>query len=71
MASCQPERPRGAKAQQLAQVLADVPTELQLHDDVQQAYQQVVAAMQPDELLVVFGSFFTVSAVLAGLQEAK
>ncbi|MEO3878516.1 bifunctional tetrahydrofolate synthase/dihydrofolate synthase [Rheinheimera fenheensis] len=63
--------PRGATAQQLAQMLAEVPTELQLHDDVQQAYQQVVAAMQADELLVVFGSFFTVSAVLAGLQEAK
>lgn len=63
--------PRGASAQQLADNLNGVGTALLLHDDVQQAYQRISTALQADELLVVFGSFFTVSAVLAGQQEAK
>ena len=63
--------PRGASAQQLAENLNGVGTALQLHDDVQQAYQRIITALQADELLVVFGSFFTVSAVLAGQQEVK
>jgi dihydrofolate synthase / folylpolyglutamate synthase len=62
---------RGATAQQLADKLADVASNVQLHDDIQAAYQDISRALQPDELLVVFGSFFTVSAVLAGHQEAK
>lgn len=62
---------RGASAQQLADKLTNHTGTLQLHDDVLQAFKQISLKLQPDELLVVFGSFFTVSAVLAGQQEAK
>ncbi|MBZ9612058.1 bifunctional tetrahydrofolate synthase/dihydrofolate synthase [Rheinheimera maricola] len=61
---------RGASAQQLADNLSAATAQVHLHADVQQAYLQISAELQPDELLVVFGSFFTVSAVLAGSQEA-
>lgn len=63
--------PRGASAQQLADNLTGPAVKVQLHADVQQAYQDISVTLQQDELLVVFGSFFTVSAVLAGRQEAK
>lgn len=62
---------RGASAQQLADNLDGLAVNLGLHDNVYLAYQKIVAELKPDELLVVFGSFFTVSAVLAGHQEAK
>ena len=62
---------RGASAQLLAEKLAVDVTHTQCYDDVQQAYQQIYRQLQPGDLLVVFGSFFTVSAVLAGHQEAK
>lgn len=62
---------RGASAQQLAAKLTSNTGTVQLHDDVLQAFKQIRLKLQPDELLVVFGSFFTVSAVLAGQQEAK
>jgi dihydrofolate synthase / folylpolyglutamate synthase len=62
---------RGASAQQLADNLADDIAHVQLHNEVQQAYRQLCSQLKTDELLVVFGSFFTVSAVLAGHQEAK
>ncbi|HEY9041484.1 MAG TPA: bifunctional tetrahydrofolate synthase/dihydrofolate synthase [Rheinheimera sp.] len=62
---------RGASAQQLADALAGALTGAQLYNDVQQAYRAIRANLQPDELLVVFGSFFTVSAVLADHLEAK
>lgn len=67
---------RGASAQLLAEKLAQCdkapkPAQLALHDDIAQAYTSVCQSLQSDELLVVFGSFFTVSAVLAGHQEVK
>lgn len=63
---------RGATARQLAEVLESSTAEIQLHNDVTIAYHQVRAQLQKDELLVVFGSFITVSAVLAGHnREAK
>ena len=67
---------RGASAQLLAEKLAKcdsppVTEQLELHDDIAQAYASVCQSLQSDELLVVFGSFFTVSAVLAGHQEVK
>ena len=62
---------RGANARQLAEQLPQGTANVVLHEDVLSAYQAVSARLQPDELLVVFGSFFTVSAVLAGHQEAK
>lgn len=62
---------RGAAAQQLAEQLPQGTADVVLHKNVLSAYQAVSSSLQPDELLVVFGSFFTVSAVLAGHQEAK
>jgi len=62
---------RGASSQQLADKLSGAAGAVQLHEDVQIAYRDISNRLQPDELLVVFGSFFTVSAVLAGHQEAK
>ncbi|MDP5191005.1 bifunctional tetrahydrofolate synthase/dihydrofolate synthase [Rheinheimera baltica] len=65
------EGARGATAAQLAVKLPQTNASVQLHDDVKQAYLDVSSKLQPDELLVVFGSFFTVSAVLAVHQEVK
>ena len=62
---------RGASAQQLADNIDGLAVNFCSHDDVYLAYQEIIAELKPDELLVVFGSFFTVSAVLAGHQEAK
>lgn len=62
---------RGATAEQLNQVLAPQGVLTQLHEDTQSAYQQLQQELQSDELLVVFGSFITVSAVLSCHQEAK
>ncbi|MDR6984661.1 dihydrofolate synthase/folylpolyglutamate synthase [Rheinheimera pacifica] len=62
---------RGATAEQLDKVLALHGVVTQLHEDTQSAYQQLQQRLQSDELLVVFGSFITVSAVLSCHQEAK
>ncbi|HEY0921485.1 bifunctional tetrahydrofolate synthase/dihydrofolate synthase [Rheinheimera pacifica] len=62
---------RGATAEQLDKVLAAHGVVTQLHEDTQSAYQQLQQRLQSDELLVVFGSFITVSAVLSCHQEAK
>ncbi len=63
---------RGAKAEQLAQALAECPAPVVLHQDIGVAYRSAVSDLQQDELMVVFGSFITVSAVLADYnQEAK
>ncbi|MDX3774280.1 bifunctional tetrahydrofolate synthase/dihydrofolate synthase [Chromatiaceae bacterium AAb-1] len=63
---------RGASAAMLAQVLAECTAPQQQHEDVVVAYSSALSQLQQDELLVVFGSFITVSAVLASYnQEAK
>ncbi|KKO47411.1 folylpolyglutamate synthase [Arsukibacterium ikkense] len=60
---------RGASAAQLAAALA-VADSVE-YPSTAEAFAQVVARLQPDDLLVVFGSFVTVSAVLASYyQEA-
>lgn len=41
------------------------------YDTIQVAYPAIVQALQPDDLLIVFGSFVTVSAVLAIQQEGQ
>ncbi|WP_445426359.1 bifunctional tetrahydrofolate synthase/dihydrofolate synthase [Alishewanella sp. HL-SH06] len=60
---------RGASSTQLQQALASVDqasaSNATEHDSVAQAYQTIVSALQPTDLLVIFGSFVTVSAVLA------
>ena len=62
---------RGATAQQLVRHLPDAVRDITLHDDVLTAFNHVSMTLKADELLVVFGSFFTVSAVLADHQEAR
>ena len=62
---------RGATAKQLLGILPDTVSDISLHDDVNTAYHHILGALHADELLVVFGSFFTVSAILAGHQEAR
>ncbi len=58
---------RGASASQLAAVLAIAGCVE--YPDTAEAFSQVVATLQPDDLLVVFGSFVTVSAVLASYSQ--
>lgn len=41
------------------------------YDTMQAAYPAIVQVLQPDDLLVIFGSFITVSAVLAIQQEGQ
>ena len=62
---------RGANAQHMVKYLPDNVSDITLHDEVLTAYGNVSATLKTDELLVVFGSFITVSAVLAGHQEAR
>lgn len=62
---------RGATAQHLVRYLPDTVSDITLHDDVVTAFSHVGTTLRADELLVVFGSFYTVSAVLADHQEAR
>jgi len=59
VASLQP--PRGADASMLLQHL---PKTAQQHADVASAYRQLVQTIDKEDLLIVFGSFYTVAAVL-------
>jgi dihydrofolate synthase/folylpolyglutamate synthase len=58
---------RGASSAQLALALAK-PDCLQ-YPDVTQAFSAIVRQLQPNDLLVIFGSFVTVSAVLASYHQ--
>ncbi len=58
--------PRAASMVDLAAVL---PTLAQREVDVLAACQKIISQLQPDDRLVVFGSFFTVGAVLPWLIE--
>lgn len=55
--------PRAAKAAQLAACLSGEP--LSCHADVNSAYSAALAAAQPLDMILVFGSFYTVADVLA------
>ena len=59
--------PRGATAAQLAQAL--VQADSQQHPDVVSAFSSARELQQQDDLLVIFGSFVTVSAVLASYNQ--
>ncbi|MGI5308783.1 bifunctional tetrahydrofolate synthase/dihydrofolate synthase [Rheinheimera sp. WS51] len=64
---------RGATSEQLTQALKSLSStaaEVTLHSDVVCAFQQLKFQLQPDDLLVVFGSFVTVSAVLSEFKES-
>jgi dihydrofolate synthase / folylpolyglutamate synthase len=61
--------PRGASSEQLAKVLTDAEKVLEF-DSVAQAYQTARLQAQPNDVVVVMGSFYTVAEVLQ-LQEVK
>ncbi|MEN3157133.1 bifunctional tetrahydrofolate synthase/dihydrofolate synthase [Alkalimonas sp. NCh-2] len=56
--------PRGADSA-LLQAIVPADTSLQCYDDVSAGYRQLLTQLQHDDLLLVFGSFVTVSAVLS------
>lgn len=62
--------PRGASAQVLQQALtsAGVTGEVTLFEDVASAYRAACLAAAQDDRILIFGSFYTVAAVLAELQ---
>jgi dihydrofolate synthase/folylpolyglutamate synthase len=60
--------PRGAEALQLAAQLPEG-TVLQCYDDLSTAWQQLKPQLHPDDLVLVFGSFVTVSQFLTLWQQ--
>ena len=62
--------PRGATAKQVADTLPEN-CKVQQHGNVEHAFWQLQQQQQSEDLLVVFGSFVTVSAVLSAFEEAK
>ena len=65
------EGPRGATAEHLVNYLPDSVSDISLHQDISAAFADISLRLSSDELLVVFGSFYTVSAILADQQEAR
>jgi dihydrofolate synthase/folylpolyglutamate synthase len=55
---------RGAQANSLVQYLPEQ-SSYTCYQDLESGYQQGLLSLQPNDLLVIFGSFVTVSAVLA------
>ena len=58
--------PRAATAEQLAAALGDGQGSAATFDGVSAAYGAAMAASSPDDMVIVFGSFYTVADVLAG-----
>ncbi|PJG57389.1 bifunctional tetrahydrofolate synthase/dihydrofolate synthase, partial [Aeromonas cavernicola] len=57
--------PRAATAAQLATALGNRMTQVQQFDSVTAAYQCALAAAGADDIVIVFGSFYTVADILA------
>ena len=57
--------PRAATAEQLAAALGDGQGSAATFDGVSAAYLAALAASSPDDMVIVFGSFYTVADVLA------
>ncbi|MDX7920350.1 bifunctional tetrahydrofolate synthase/dihydrofolate synthase [Aeromonas media] len=57
--------PRAATAEQLAAALGDGQGPAATFDGVSAAYRAALAASSPDDMVIVFGSFYTVADVLA------
>lgn len=57
--------PRAATAEQLAAALGDGQGSAATFDGVSAAYGAAMAASSPDDMVIVFGSFYTVADVLA------
>ena len=58
--------PRAASAAQLAQALGCGQGPATTFDSVEAAYQAALAVSSPDDMVIVFGSFYTVADILAG-----
>ncbi|MGL5974620.1 MAG: glutamate ligase domain-containing protein, partial [Aeromonas sobria] len=59
--------PRAATAEQLAIALGAGKGPVHCFDEVSGAYQAALAASSPDDMVIVFGSFYTVADILAGV----
>ncbi len=59
--------PRAASAAQLAAALGSERGPATTFDSVGQAYAAALAASSPDDMVIVFGSFYTVADILAGV----
>ena len=59
--------PRAATAEQLAAALGDGQGSAATFDGVSAAYRAALAASSPDDMVIVFGSFYTVADILAGV----
>ncbi|WP_172953962.1 bifunctional tetrahydrofolate synthase/dihydrofolate synthase [Aeromonas sp. CU5] len=59
--------PRAATATQLAAALGEGKGPVHCFDEVSGAYQTALAASTPDDMVIVFGSFYTVADILAGV----
>ncbi|KXU81275.1 bifunctional tetrahydrofolate synthase/dihydrofolate synthase [Aeromonas enteropelogenes] len=57
--------PRAASATQLRDALGEGRGPAQTHDAVVDAYRTALAASSPDDMVIVFGSFYTVADILA------
>lgn len=57
--------PRAASATQLRDALGKDRGPAQTHDAVVDAYRAALAASSPDDMVIVFGSFYTVADILA------
>lgn len=57
----------GSRGAQASMLLAQLPAQSHYccYSDLESGYQKALLSMQPNDLLVIFGSFVTVSAVLA------
>ncbi|WP_254795396.1 bifunctional tetrahydrofolate synthase/dihydrofolate synthase [Arsukibacterium indicum] len=63
---------RGASAEQLTTALlsaAQAQPDYRLYQDVTTAFRELLSMLQDDDLLIIFGSFVTVSAVLASYHQ--
>ena len=60
--------PRGASASQLQLALGEEAT---CHDSVMEAYRLALAQSDPLDMVIVFGSFYTVADVLAGHEQKE
>lgn len=68
----QPDNPRAMKADDIAGILREQELfRVSLSKNLRQAFRRAQSVMGPEDLLVVFGSFFTVAAVLPQLEKDR
>ncbi len=68
----QPENPRAMPAAEIAELLREQGhVAISISKNLRQAYRRAQSVMNGEDLLVVFGSFFTVAAVLPQLEKDR